>query len=318
MTMVLITGGDGFLGRAVARRALARGWVPVILDRQIGPLPEDLADAPARVVDLRDPDSLAQAVRAHPPGAVVHLAAYGAGADGLYAGAARDPGAAVDVNVRGLVNLLQAVSAGGARSGRRAPRVVLASSTTVYGPAEDYPPGPVAEHVPLQPRSVYGATKAAAELVARPLAAALELPVTAVRLPLVYGPGRWYGGSQRALVQFVRDVAQGRPGAIEAWTREADWVHVVDAADALLAGVAGAAAPAYNVVGHRGSLHSLACAVAAHATAPAHIQPTGDGDPGLPLTDDTLARRDLGFQPSYADPAAGAADYVRAERSATS
>lgn len=312
MTDLLVTGGDGFLGRAVARRALARGWTPTLLDRRFRELSADLAGVPARTADLRDARSLAEALPAGSSAAVVHLAAYGAGDDGLYQGAARDPGVAVDVNVRGVVNLLQAVAARSAPTART--RVVLASSTTVYGPAEEYPTGPVIEGVALRPRSVYGATKAAAELVAGPVAQALGQSITAVRLPLVYGPGRWYGGSQRALVDFVREVAAGRPADITAWTAPADWVHVVDAAEALLDAVAAEhVEPAVNVVGHRGSLHTLASAVAAHAIAPARVSPVENGDPGLPLVQDDLARHRLRFAPSY-DESSGAADYVHAER----
>ena len=310
MTRALVTGADGFLGREVARRALARGWDVLLLDRAFHDLPAELSGTARSEADLRRPDELAAVVIAHRPQVVVHLAAYGAGTDGLYAGAARDPGAAVDVNIRGLVNLLQATALADPDA-----RVVLASSTTVYGPAGDYGQGTVDEDVPLWPRSVYGATKVASETLTRPLAEQLGLSSTAIRLPLVYGPGRWYGGSQESLVTFVRAVAQGKPARIEAWNADADWIHVVDAAESLLlAARAGVVAPAYNVVGHRGSLRSLAQAVAAHATAEAVVDAAAAGDPGLPLLDDTRVREQLGFVPRFESAAAGAADYVAFER----
>lgn len=310
MTRALVTGGAGFLGRETARHAVAQGWDVLLLDRSFRDRSQQLSGAATAEVDLRRPDDVARAVGEYRPEVVIHLAAFGAGTDGLYAGAARDPGAAVDVNVRGLVTLLDAVAGAGT-----AGRVVLASSTTVYGPAGDYPAGVVDEDVPLWPRSVYGATKAASELLVRPLGDQLGLSSTAVRLPLVYGPGRWYGGSQEGLVAFVRAVADGQPASLQAWTTEADWIHVCDAAEALvLAAAAEAVAPAYNVVGHRGSLRSLADAVACHATAPARVVEADSGDPGLPLLDDRRIREQLGFAPRFGTAASGAADYVASER----
>ena len=313
MTRAVITGADGFLGRAVARGALERGWDLLLVDQGFRDLPADLANAPRNTADLRNPDELSAVVTPHQADVVIHLAAYGVGTSGLYTGAAKNPGAAVDVNVRGLVNILHAAAAAGVPA-----RVVLASSTTVYGPASDYATTPVTEDVPLWPRSVYGATKAASELVARPLAEQLGLSSTAVRLPLVYGPGRWYGGSQESLVAFVRAVAGGDPAVIAAWTADADWIHVRDAAESLLlAAEAPAVAPAYNVVGHRGSLASLAEAIAAHATDEVRVTEAPEGDPGLPLLDDGRIRAQLGFTPRFDSAAAGAQDYVATEGSST-
>lgn len=268
-------------------------------------------------MDLTDDLSVRRAFDLVRPDAVVALAAYGTGTDGLAHGAAADPPRAVDVNVRGM-----AVLAGECRR-VNCGTLVLASSTTVYGPAAAYEGNSqandegddegdrVAENVPLWPATAYGATKAAAEAVTLALAEGYGLRAAAVRLPLVYGAGRWYGGSQRGLVDFARAVADGRPAAIRAWTGLADWMHVDDAASVLLAAaLAGPVHGAYNVVGHTGGLADLAEAIAAHARAETRVDRVDAPGPDLPLADDSRLRADLSFVPAHATPESGAAAYV--------
>jgi nucleoside-diphosphate-sugar epimerase len=306
---LLVTGGTGFIGQAVAVAARRRGWTPVLADR--APLQRshpDLGHVECRPLDLADPTSVAEVVAAVEPAAIVHLAAYGAGSDGLYAGAARAPERAVEVNVGGFLHLLRAASG-------RCRRVVWASSTTVLGPVATYPAGEVDEGAPTAPSSVYGVTKLACEELARVLSDDLAIEAVGLRLPLVYGPGRWYGGSQEGLVRFVADLLAGRPARIRAWTEPADWIHVADAADALLAAV-DAAEPSrlYHLLGHRGSLVEFADALAAAAHVPAEIEPADSGGPGLPLLDTRRVVAELSLRPRFTTASAGAADYIEQER----
>jgi nucleoside-diphosphate-sugar epimerase len=303
--VIAVIGGTGFIGQAVARAAVAAGHQPVLLgpEHDPAPGPRDL-DAPHVRCDIADRDSVDAALEQAAADAVVHLAAFGAGAKGLLAGADDDPATAVTVNVGGFVNVVEAAGA------RGIDRVVWSSSTTVYGPAADYGPDPVREDVVLAPQSVYGATKAAAELLSPSLQARSGCRAVGLRLPLVYGPGRWYGGSQEGLVGFVADVAAGRPAHLAASELVADWIYVDDAADAVLAALA-APAPrhAYNLVGHRASLADVGRAVASHATAPAEVEVEPHVGLTLPASDDAAARADLGFAPRFDLPAA-AADYL--------
>ncbi|MBA2319000.1 MAG: NAD-dependent epimerase/dehydratase family protein [Euzebyales bacterium] len=302
-----IIGGTGFIGRAVARAADDAGYEPVLLaPDDPKAVPVFAADTTIVPCDVTEPGSLAVALRTTSPAALVHLAAYGSGARGLLAGASDDPQRAVSVNVGGFVNVVEAAAAAGLD------RVVWSSSTTVYGPASGYGPQPVDETARLAPQTVYGATKASAELLSESLEARTGVRPVALRLPLVYGPGRWYGGSQEGLVGFVRDVAAGRPARLEADDAVTDWIYITDAATAVLDAV-GASPPAraYNLVGHRGSLADVGDAVAAHARADAEVVVRSADGLGLPLTDDRAARRDLGFAPRHALMTA-AADYVAA------
>lgn len=303
--VIAIIGGTGFIGQAVARAAVDAGHRPVLLgpEHDPAPGPRDLDAAHVRC-DIADRASVDAALAEVAPDALVHLAAFGAGAKGLLAGADDDPATAVTVNVGGFVNVVEAAGARGLG------RVVWSSSTTVYGPAETYGPDPVGEDVVLAPQSVYGATKAAAELLSPSLEARSGCRAVGLRLPLVYGPGRWYGGSQEDLVGFVADVAAGRPARLVASELSTDWIYVTDAADAVLAALA---APdprhAYNVVGHRASMLEVGQAVAVHATAPAEVEAQQHAGLTLPLSDDAAARADLRFAPRF-DLATATADYL--------
>jgi nucleoside-diphosphate-sugar epimerase len=302
---VLVTGASGFLGVAV-RRALQ--------DAGIRPCAVDTRPAPGvAAVDVCRPEQL-DAVLAGggagegPVDAVVHLAAAGAGDRGLAAGADLDTARAVRTNVEGFVHVTEAAARHGA------PRVVWSSSSTVYGPAAGYPGRPIDESAPLRPVTAYGATKAACEHLGPVLAARLGIDVVALRLPMVYGPGRWYGGSQAPLVELADALARGTAVSVPAWRGDADWIHVADAAAAVVALLRTAAPrPAYHVVGHRGSLADLArglVAAAAERGGRAVVRPVPDGAPDLPALDDTALRADTGWAPAFPDAACGAADYL--------
>ena len=134
---VLLTGGTGFLGRAVARRLLAAGHQVTLLIRP-GRVPEDLEPGLEQARgDVTDPESLAAAL---PAGggtdAVIHMAA-------LVQMWMPDRRVFDQVNVQGLVNVLNAAREAGVR------RVVYSSSFMALGPSagaprreEDAPGGP--------------------------------------------------------------------------------------------------------------------------------------------------------------------------------
>ncbi|GGK06753.1 putative UDP-glucose epimerase YtcB [Pilimelia anulata] len=173
---VVVTGAAGFVGRHVAAALHAGGAAVTGVDRAWLAAGPGAAEPPYRWVaaDLRaaDPDLLAGA------DAVLHLAAL----PGVYPSWRRFEAYVAD-NVLATGRLLDAAVAAGV------PRLVLASSSSVYGAA---PAGPVAEEAELRPLSPYGVTKLAAERLALAHAARLDaaLTVVALRYFTVYGPGQ--------------------------------------------------------------------------------------------------------------------------------
>lgn len=170
---VFLTGGTGFVGSHVAEALLARGMRVRALVRSA---PKWLDGLPVQIVrgDLHDAEALAEGAR--DAAYVVHVA-------GLTR--ARTQAALDRANVRGTLNLLDAVD----RGAPHVRRVLITSSLEAHGPNRLLPGGtPVAaiESDPLRPLSMYGRSKQRMEQ--RVAEAYPELPVTVVRPPAVYGP----------------------------------------------------------------------------------------------------------------------------------
>jgi len=166
----LVTGGSGFMGRALVRRLLGAGRAVTILD--LAPPPADVGGATFIRASVTDSEAVTAAVRA--AGAVVHLAAKVSDA-----GRRRD---FERLNVEATRLVATAARDAGVR------RFVHMSSVAVF----DYRPGhrgtdethPIGGH-----EFPYGRTKAAAETLLRALATRDFAP-TIVRPGLVpYGPG---------------------------------------------------------------------------------------------------------------------------------
>ena len=176
---MLVTGSRGFVGGHLVPRLEERGFRPLETDR------EDL--------DVTDAPAVAAIVASERPDAVVHLAAVSS-----VAAARSDPREAFRVNFAGARNLLAAVS-------RHAPRarVLLVGSGEAYGPLAAEA-APFDEAAALRPVSVYGRSKAAADL----LGAAWSgrgLDVVRVRAFNHTGPGQ---SDDFVLASFARQLCQ--------------------------------------------------------------------------------------------------------------
>jgi nucleoside-diphosphate-sugar epimerase len=176
---VVITGGNGFLGRRLAMRLLERRAADelILFDNAPPalPLPEDRRIA-AVAGDIADRAAVAALIA---PGtdAVVHLAAVVSGQ------AEADLDLGYRVNLDGTRAVLDACRALGT-----APRVVFASSLAVYG--GELPPA-VGEDTALAPQSSYGAQKAIGELLVNDYSRKGYIDGVALRLPtVVIRPGR--------------------------------------------------------------------------------------------------------------------------------
>ena len=157
-----MTGGGGFVGAFLCAHLKASG------DEVIAPF-----------VDVTDPDAIDATIREAAPDAIYHLAGQ---AD---VGRSWDhPHETFTVNALGTLNVISAVSRLAAP-----PRVVVVSSGEVYGPnASDR--APLQEDRLLRPASPYGASKAAAEIVARQAFDGRGVPVFIARPFNHVGPGQ--------------------------------------------------------------------------------------------------------------------------------
>lgn len=201
----LVTGALGCIGAWVVRNLVQSGVPTTVLD---------LANEPRRMRLIMSDDELAQ-VR-FITGDITDLAtverALGeAGVTHLIHLAAlqvpfckADPVLGSRVNVVGTINVFEAARRAGL------PRVVYASSIAVYGPADEYPPEPVAHEAPLRPRTLYGVYKQANEGSARVYWLDHGLSSIGLRPYVVYGPGRDQGLTSDPTKAMLA-AAAGRP-----------------------------------------------------------------------------------------------------------
>jgi UDP-glucuronate 4-epimerase len=138
--------------------------------------------------------------------------------------------------------------------------LAYASSIAVYGTADSYPPGPLADDAPLAPVTLYGVTKEANEGWAAIYWQDYEVPSVGLRPFFVYGPGRDQGVSSTP-TKAMAAAAMGRPyhvsfGGTDTYQHADDVARVfIQAARTMPKG-----APVYNL---GGTLASVADVIAA-------------------------------------------------------
>jgi nucleoside-diphosphate-sugar epimerase len=175
---VVITGADGFAGRAACARFRAMGVPFRGLVRALSAATAARPDMlPVGDLTVISNDALANALRgAH---AVVHLA----GRAHVMRETAADPLAAFHaINVSATERLARASAAAGTA------HFVFASTVKVNGEASP-PERPFRESDPPDPRDDYAVSKWKAECALADVARETGMPVTVLRLPLLYGPG---------------------------------------------------------------------------------------------------------------------------------
>ncbi|HEX5616629.1 MAG TPA: NAD-dependent epimerase/dehydratase family protein, partial [Acidimicrobiia bacterium] len=144
----LVTGGAGFIGSHLVDTLVARGHAVRVLDDLSTGRREHLRPDVALIeASVADPDAVATAVEGCE--LVFHLGALGAVARSV-----ENPLPTDTVNGHGTLCVLRGAHAAGAR------RVVFASSSSVYGGAEQLP---TPESAPLLPRSPYAVSKLTGE-----------------------------------------------------------------------------------------------------------------------------------------------------------
>ncbi len=226
---VLITGGAGFLGAALANRLAAYGHAVYALDDlsagDRAALDEAVLFTRGDVRDMPRLWSLLAEVEL-----VYHLAARVSVQESILF-----PVEYNAVNTGGTVSLLSAARDAGVR------RVVLASSGTVYGQPERLP---IAEGARPNPRNPYAVSKLAAEHYLRAVGDLYRFETVSLRVFNAYGPGQVAGPSHPPVIpSFLRQVRDGGSIVLHgapAGAQTRDFVFVDDVVDALArAGQAG-------------------------------------------------------------------------------
>ena len=222
---VLVTGAGGFIGSHLVERLLQEGAHVTAFLRytsrgQRGYLyytPANALDDTAVVFgDIRDFPAVADLVRKAE--VVFHLAAL-VGIPYSY----RHPQEVIDTNCTGTSNVLLA-----ARESDRVERVVLTSTSEVYGSARYVP---MDEDHPLQPQSPYAATKIAADALGLSFHRSFGMPVSIVRPFNSYGPRQ----SARAVIPaIIAQAVHGENLRLGSTNTSRDFTFVTDTVEGFL------------------------------------------------------------------------------------
>ena len=221
---VLVTGGAGFIGCNIANALAERGHEVLVYDALARPgVERNLAWLRERhgeqivpvIADIRDEDELARAAREAQ--AVYHMAAQVAVTTSL-----ADPREDFEINIRGTLNLLDAVRAKGDGT-----PVIFASTNKVYGDlgdlefrldGEKYVPvdpivagSGIGEHRPLDFHTPYGCSKGAAEQYVLDYARSFGLRTTVLRMSCIYGMRQMGTEDQGWVAHFLIRALEGKP-----------------------------------------------------------------------------------------------------------
>lgn len=221
MRTALVTGGAGFVGSALVRLLVERGYAVRVYDNLSTGSAELLEGTAAELVegDVRDADALERAARGSD--VVFHLAA-GTGV----VPSIEDPFGDFELNAGGTLAALSAARQVGAA------RFVFSSSNAPLG-AGAYP---ASEEKAVAPLSPYGASKATGEAYCSAFHGAYGLEAVAVRFSNAYGPRSAH--KSNVIPLFIRRLLEGRELVVYGdGSQTRDFVFVTDLAEGLLRAV---------------------------------------------------------------------------------
>jgi UDP-glucose 4-epimerase len=216
---IVVTGGAGFIGSHIVDAYVAAGHEVVVVDSlwsHGGGRRENIPENVSFVhMDIRDDAGIERIFSEFKPELVSHHAAQHSVAIG-----SRDPKYDANVNVIGMLNVLEAAVKAGTR------KVIFASSAATYGAVGAMP---VDETSPQMPESPYGITKMVTEHYLRFFKAQHGLDYTALRYGNVYGPRQDPNGEAGVIAIFLGKFLQ-RQGVRIDWDGEQtrDYVYVGD------------------------------------------------------------------------------------------
>ncbi|PIB26759.1 dTDP-glucose 4,6-dehydratase [Amylibacter kogurei] len=246
---ILITGGAGFIGSAVARQAVRDGHDVVVVDALtyaacLDNL-EPISNAPNYVFEqanICDGPAINDLFTRHAPDVVMHLAAE-SHVDRSIDG----PADFMQTNIMGTFQMLESARAYWLANDRPANfRFHHISTDEVYGTLGET--GLFTEDTPYAPNSPYSASKAASDHLVRAWAETYGLPVVLTNCSNNYGP--YHFPEKLIPVVIIKALAGDAIPVYGKGENVRDWLYVEDHADALLTVVQkGALGRTYNIGG---------------------------------------------------------------------
>ena len=304
---LLVTGGAGYVGGAVARRLRAAGHQVALLDDLSTGHRHTIAGFDFVEADMADRAPVEAALRDRRIEGIVHMAALC-----LVGASVGSPEAYYDHNLRRPLVLLDLALRAGVR------RFVFSSSAAVYGEPERTP---IEEEHPTRPTNPYGETKLAFERALGWHAAARGMTVVALRYFNAAGAtddgthGEEHALETHLIPNVLRAARDGEPVAIFGTdyptpdgTAIRDFVHIEDLAEAhrlaLLHPLPAGGMEIFNLGSGRGASVREVIETARRVTGrpiPVRASPRRPGDPARLVAAHARAARGLGWRPQRDD-----------------
>jgi UDP-glucose 4-epimerase len=234
-TTICVTGGAGFIGSHVADALVAAGNRVLIVDDLSSGCKENVPkDSELQVLDVRSEEAAKFLVDRKVEILVHHAAQMDVRRS------VADPVFDADVNIIGLLNLLEAARGGSLR------QVIFASTGgAIYGEQDEYPAD---ENHVARPLSPYGVAKLACERYLYFYHSQYGLDATCLRYANVYGPRQNPHGEAGVVAIFSRRLLDGDKAVINGdGLQTRDYVYVDDVVRANVASLERPGFGIYNV-----------------------------------------------------------------------
>ncbi len=301
----LVTGGAGYIGSVVAHHLLAAGHSVTIFDNLSSGHRQAIPAAAAFVEgDVLDRGALDRVLGLQSFDAILHFAAFIEAGESM-----RDPGRFFRNNVTGSLTLIDAAIAHGVG------RFVFSSTAGVYASKD----APLVETDPIDPSSVYGASKYMVEQALEWHHRIHGLRLAILRYFNAAGATATQGEAHRPethLIPLVLQVALGQRAEIAIFGDDyptpdgsciRDYIHIDDLALAhvlALEGLAERPFVRYNLGSGNGYSVSEVIEAARRVTGhplPAVVRPRRPGDSAILVASSNRIQAELGWQPQHPD-----------------
>ena len=304
---VLVAGGAGYIGSHVCKTLALAGYNPVTLDNLCTGRRDFVRFGPLVEASVADVAAVQRTVKEYAVEAVIDLAGSIEVAESV-----KNPLKYYENNFAVKIPFLRTLSECGVRA------IVFSSTAAVYGEPVSVP---ILENHPLLPKNPYGWSKLAYEQMLRDFHLAGGPAWMALRY--FNAAGASFDGDigechepESHLIPLACFAALGKTPTLSVFgndyptedgTAVRDYIHVMDLATAHVLAVeallGGAAPAAYNLGNGIGTSigQVLACFERLGIKVPHVFKPRRAGDPSRLVADARAAKKNLGWNPQYAD-----------------